>query len=125
MVALVLLSLTALPPAAFAHPGNNWGQTAVTAARNIVGADYTYVFDARCYAPDRALQHATAARSWVRNDIRYWNHLACRLRVAGPNTQTCWVLFHQTGLPWYAFSLTRYPLRDAPSCTPYDLGRRR
>jgi len=119
--AAVALGVAAAVPAQ-AHWGNDWGQTAVTAGYNIQDAGYEYVLRARCYAPDAALQRATASRSWVSRGKRWWNHLACKVwHYEG----ACWVLFHQTGEAWNAFQLTRYPLRDAPSCSPYDLGRRR
>lgn len=124
-VLLVVSAIIALavPANASSHFGNIWYQSATWASVNVERAGYTEVYSARCVRPDAALIRATRARSFVRNGVRYWNHLPCRLKVLG-RTKTCWVLFHQTGRNWYAFVLTRYPLRDGNSCSPYDIGYR-
>lgn len=116
-LAALVAAAVALTPAAGAHNGDIWFQTAAKTAFNIEDK-YPTVVAARCFPLPVSLRARYSAHSFVRNNTRWWDHFGCALAIK--DGSTCGVVAHISGQEWRDFFLTSYPTRG---CTPYQLRR--
>lgn len=108
-------ALTLAVPAG-AHRGDIWYDTAARTARNIEDRFSATVSAARCWPLPVSLRARYDADSYVRNDVRRWDHFQCGVAIR--RGRVCFTVAHMTGKEWNQFVLTSYP---SQGCSPYEL----
>ena len=102
-------------PAATAHPGGIWYDTAARTAMNIE-RKFPRVVAARCFPVFASERAQYNAHSNIYGSTRQWDHFLCYVGPRGADV--CAVIAHMTGKRWDQFVLTSYPRKG---CSPYVL----
>lgn len=114
----IALAAVAITPAASAHPGDIWFDTAARTARNIEEKFARSVSTARCWPLEPGERARFDADSYVEGDVRRWDHFLCGLAIR--RGRVCFTVAHMTGKRWDEFVLTSYRYKG---CSPYELRR--
>lgn len=115
VLAATAIAGLALAGAASAHFGGIWFTTAAKAAKEIEWK-YSSVDYARCQPIPPAYRAQYHAHSFVRGNVRLWDHFLCGLSI--DDGSTCLAIAHMMGKKFGQIMLTSYPVRG---CTPYQL----